>query len=47
MTTIDDLINRNRLGNLVNLVGDGFGGRSTVAHVVLDTEVIVGSTGVV
>jgi hypothetical protein len=45
--TIEILVLRDRLGLFKDFVCDTFGCRATVLHVVLDTKVIVGSTGVV
>lgn len=44
---LDKLVFRDSLGDLVDLVGDLLWSGSTVGDVELDTEIIVGSTGVV
>jgi len=44
---LDELVFRDSLGDLVNPVGDLLGCGSTVGDVELDTEIVVGSTGVV
>jgi len=40
---LDLLVRGQFLGDLVNLFSDSFGRRAAVAHVVLDTKVIIGS----
>ena len=45
--SLDDLVSRDRLGGLVNLVRHVLGCRPPVGHVVLDSKVVVGTTGVV
>lgn len=40
---VGNLVGSQSLGELVNLVGNGLGGRATVGEVVLDTEVILGA----
>jgi hypothetical protein len=44
---VGDLVGCDGLGGLVDLVGDAFRCRCTVCEVVLDTEVLVGASGIV
>lgn len=41
---VENLVRRDRLGNLVDLVGDVLRSGATVRHVVLDPEVCIGSS---
>lgn len=43
----DNLVDADGLGLLIDLIRDVFRSWSTVRDVVLDTEIVVGSTGVV